>query len=105
MSLRFKPIFPQGSLILVTGANSFIGSHVIDQLLSIGYHVRGTVRDTQKNSWLAELFEKKYKKGQFQLVHVAEFNNGENASEELKEAMKGASMATMNVRRRTWKGL
>ncbi|GFP58820.1 ketoreductase adrE [Trichoderma asperellum] len=59
---------PQGSLVLVTGANGYIGSHVVDQLLELGYNVRGTVRD--KKPWLDEFFEKKYGKGRFESVAV-----------------------------------
>lgn len=35
---------PQGSRVLVTGANGFIASHAILHLLQRGYSVRGTVR-------------------------------------------------------------
>lgn len=35
------------NLILVTGANGYIASHVVFQLLSQGYKVRGTVRDPE----------------------------------------------------------
>ena len=42
--LALKP----GSSVLVTSVNGFIGSHVADQLLARGYHVRGTVRDVAK---------------------------------------------------------
>ncbi|SFV32884.1 Nucleoside-diphosphate-sugar epimerase [Devosia crocina] len=34
--------------ILVTGASGFVAKHVIGQLLSLGYKVRGTVRDRAK---------------------------------------------------------
>jgi uncharacterized protein YbjT (DUF2867 family) len=37
-----------GSLILVTGVNGLLGSHVADQLLHAGYKVRGSVRDPQR---------------------------------------------------------
>jgi nucleoside-diphosphate-sugar epimerase len=39
---------PPSSLILVTGATGFIASHIVSQLLTLGYHVRGTVRSSSK---------------------------------------------------------
>ncbi|KAK4139575.1 cinnamoyl-CoA reductase [Dichotomopilus funicola] len=59
---------PKGSRILVTGANSYIGSHIVDLLLELGYAVRGTVRENKP--WLNALFEKKYGKGQFETVII-----------------------------------
>lgn len=44
------------SLILVTGANGLIASHVIAQLLAAGFRVRGTVRSLKKSAWLLPLF-------------------------------------------------
>ncbi|KAA1470035.1 NAD-P-binding protein [Dentipellis sp. KUC8613] len=35
------------SLILVTAASSFLGAHIIDQLLEAGYRVRGTARSSK----------------------------------------------------------
>jgi uncharacterized protein YbjT (DUF2867 family) len=32
-------------LVLVTGANGFVGSHCVLQLLQLGYSVRATVRN------------------------------------------------------------
>ncbi|KIH93809.1 cinnamoyl-CoA reductase [Sporothrix brasiliensis 5110] len=55
---------PVGSLILVTGANGYIGSHVADVLLGLKYRVRGTAREDKP--WLNELFETKYGKGAFE---------------------------------------
>lgn len=34
--------------VLLTGANGFVGSHVLDQLLSLGHSVRGIVRSEAK---------------------------------------------------------
>jgi nucleoside-diphosphate-sugar epimerase len=49
---------PPGSRILVTGANGYIASHVIDSLLKRGYRVRGQVR--QSRPWLDKLFQERY---------------------------------------------
>ncbi|EME88413.1 uncharacterized protein MYCFIDRAFT_201533 [Pseudocercospora fijiensis CIRAD86] len=59
MASQWPPI-PPNSLVLVTGANGWLGSHVTDQLLALGYRVRGTVRDENKSTWTTELFRKKY---------------------------------------------
>ena len=42
--LALKP----SSLVVVAGVNGFIGSHIADQPLARGYHVRSTVRDVAK---------------------------------------------------------
>lgn len=62
---------PAGSLVVVTGATGYLGSHVALQFLQRGYRVRGTVRDVAKASWLTS--------GQFapfaaqlELVHVGD---------------------------------
>ncbi|KAF1947804.1 dihydroflavonol-4-reductase [Clathrospora elynae] len=59
-----------GATVLVTGANGLIGSHIVDQLLRRGYNVRGTVRDVEKNKWLAEYFDCRYDSASFELVEV-----------------------------------
>ncbi|KAJ5113383.1 hypothetical protein N7456_001917 [Penicillium angulare] len=56
------------SCILVTGANGYIGSHVVDQLLTLGFCVRGTVRN--EKPWLDDLFQSKYGPGRFESVIV-----------------------------------
>jgi nucleoside-diphosphate-sugar epimerase len=57
-----------GQRVLVTGANSFVGSNIIDVLLSFGYTVRGTVRS--ERPWLNEMFDTKYGVGNFETVVV-----------------------------------
>lgn len=64
---------PPGSRVLVTGANGYIASHVVDKLLKLGYLVRGTVR-TQK-PWLNKYFEEKYGAGVFETVELASFDD------------------------------
>lgn len=58
------------SLVLVTGANGYIASHVADQFLAAGYKVRGTVRDNAKAQWITEFFEKRYGRDAFEAVVV-----------------------------------
>lgn len=48
-------------LVLVTGASGFLGTHIVHQLLRVGYKVRGTVRDpttSDKQKLLLELSRK-----------------------------------------------
>jgi dihydroflavonol-4-reductase len=40
---------------LVTGANGFIGSHLVEELLSRNYQVRGLIRKTSNLEWLKDL--------------------------------------------------
>lgn len=62
---------PPSSLVLVTGANGLIASHVADQLLSGGFRVRGSVRSLSKNTWLSTLLESRHGPGgRFELVEV-----------------------------------
>ncbi|KAJ0336547.1 hypothetical protein COL922a_007823 [Colletotrichum nupharicola] len=75
---------PKGSLILVTGANGYIGAHVIDNLLKLGYHVRGTVR--AEKPWPKELFDK-YGEGVFEQVVVPHLED----EEALGHAMTGTA--------------
>ncbi|KAJ6475923.1 NAD-P-binding protein [Mycena vitilis] len=56
----------KGSLVLVTGVNSYLGSHIADQLLAAGYNVRGTARSAEKLKWVADLFDKKYGAARFE---------------------------------------
>jgi nucleoside-diphosphate-sugar epimerase len=59
-----------GATIFVTGANGLIGSHVIDQLLKMGYNVRGAVRSVEKCQWLADYFRGKSEGVELELVQV-----------------------------------
>jgi nucleoside-diphosphate-sugar epimerase len=62
---------PEGSLILITGATSYLASYVIKDFLERGYRVRGIVRSLSKASWLTqEVFPDYTKSGVFDLVEV-----------------------------------
>lgn len=77
---------PTGSRILVTGANGYIASHVVDKLLEMGYVVRGTVRAPKP--WLDEYFEKKYGQNVFETV-LAESFSDKSVLEQLMEGVDG----------------
>ncbi|KAG7410047.1 Aldehyde reductase 2 [Fusarium oxysporum f. sp. rapae] len=83
-----NPAIPKGSLVLVTGVNGLLGSHVAKQFLEYGYKVRGTVRDVEKNAWLTAAFDKQYGQGNFELVAVADLTD----EKAVTEAAKGASV-------------
>lgn len=61
---------PKESVVLITGVNGLVGSHVADQVLLHGYKVRGTVRNAKKNEWMVEFFGLRYGKGKFELIEV-----------------------------------
>ena len=46
--------------VLVTGANGFIGSHLVDELLGRGHRVRALVRPTSDLTWLDPRAERVY---------------------------------------------
>ncbi|KAF7950565.1 hypothetical protein EAE96_007847 [Botrytis aclada] len=64
------PQISKGSTVLVTGANGFVGSHVVDQLLQAGYNVVGVVRSHDKGAWLLRYFDSKYGPNRLKLFVV-----------------------------------
>ncbi|KAL8764586.1 MAG: hypothetical protein Q9194_006959 [Teloschistes cf. exilis] len=50
------PALEPGELVLVTGVNGYIGSHIAYELLKRGYMVRGTVRDASKGEYMRRCF-------------------------------------------------
>ncbi|KAM5347337.1 hypothetical protein ACJ41O_010342 [Fusarium nematophilum] len=81
-----NPAIPKGSTVVVTGANGFIGTHIVDQFLHHGYKVRGTVRNAEKSAWLPKLYEK-YGQGSFELVVIPDLE----AEGAFDDVVKGAS--------------
>lgn len=77
---------PGGARILVTGANGYIGSHVVDKLLGMGYRVRGSVRAPKP--WLKEYFEKKYGQDVFEPV-LADALDDKNVLERIMDGVDG----------------
>ena len=87
MSVEASFALPAGSLILVTGANGYIGSHVCNELLKHGYRVRGSVRSPENNAWLPKSFNNTYGVGSFELVEVPVME----APGAFAQAIKGAA--------------
>lgn len=72
------------SVVLVTGANGYIASHVVNELLKIGYRVKGTVREPKP--WLNKMFDNRYGPDRFILTVLHDFNN----VGKIRETMEGA---------------
>jgi uncharacterized protein YbjT (DUF2867 family) len=67
---------PAGSRILVTGANGFLGSNIIQCLLELGFRVRGTVRSAKP--WLDEMFRGNFGEDSYESVVLANFEDVES---------------------------
>ncbi|KIW24729.1 uncharacterized protein PV07_10424 [Cladophialophora immunda] len=76
---------PEGAWVLVTGANGFIASHIVDLLLEKGYNVRGTVRN--EKPWLDKFFEERYGTGRFETTIVSAMD----ADAAFDEAVRGVA--------------
>ncbi|KAH8125322.1 hypothetical protein ACSS6W_004886 [Trichoderma asperelloides] len=63
-------IVPPGGLVLVSGVNGFIGSHIALNLVKLGYKVRGTVRSEDKAAWIKEAVAYYYPSASFEAVLV-----------------------------------
>lgn len=77
---------PPRSKVLVTGANGFIASHIINVLLELGYTVRGTVRTP--TPWLDDYFADQWGSGRFESVLVPDFQQ-RNAFDECVQGVSG----------------
>ncbi|KAK6854060.1 hypothetical protein PG995_010872 [Apiospora arundinis] len=80
-------VLPAGSLVLITGVNGLLGGKMADQLLQLGYRVRGVVRDSKKALWLQERFDEAYGIGKFEVVVVPKMQ----VAGALDGAVKGCS--------------
>jgi len=77
----------------VTGATSFVASHIIKQFLERGYRVRGTVRDALAVSWIVdEAFKSYADTGDPELATIPDIS----ADHAFDEAVSGVS-AIINV--------
>jgi nucleoside-diphosphate-sugar epimerase len=73
MSRQYEPaaVIPVGSLILVTGANGYLGCRFSNTLIQQGYKVRGVVRDLERCEHVKAFFSQNYgNDGRFEMVQV-----------------------------------
>ena len=77
------PRFPAGTLVAVTGANGYIGSHIVRVLLEKGWKVRAVVRDPGNPAKVAHL------KALPHAVELLEFAKGELSEEDYVKAFAG----------------
>ena len=63
-------VVPPGGLILVTGVNGFLGSHLANMLLARGYAVRGSVRSEEKAAWVKEAMTMRHPSAHFEIAVV-----------------------------------
>lgn len=90
------PAIPKDSVVLVTGVNGYIGSHIADQLMEAGYKVRGTTRSISKVQGLDALWEKKFGVGRFEVAIVDDMSH-EGAFNEALKGVSGVAHVASNV--------
>lgn len=63
------------SIVLVTGINGFIGSHVADQFLAAGYDVRGTTRTLEKGQIIKKTLTERHGDGRVEIIAVPDISS------------------------------
>jgi nucleoside-diphosphate-sugar epimerase len=61
---------PSDSLMLVTGVNGFLSSHIADQFLRAGFKVRGTAGPIPKAENIRKALVEKYGQGRLEVISV-----------------------------------
>lgn len=74
-----------GAVVLVTGANGYIGSTTVNALLSLGYNVRGTVRTSKP--WLDTLFTQSFGPGRYSSYIIPDLS----VQNDVEEALHGCA--------------
>lgn len=91
-----NPAIPLGSVVVVIGANGYMGLETCEKLLQAGYRVRGTVRNVGKHrGWMHRLFDGTWP-GKFELVQVLDFE-AEGAFEDAFQGGKSLSSQALQT--------
>ncbi|KAE9552581.1 hypothetical protein FO519_004198 [Halicephalobus sp. NKZ332] len=61
---------PSKTRVLVTGSSGYLATHCVQQLLLVGYHVRGTVRSLKNESKVGPLRDLEFAKERLELVEA-----------------------------------
>jgi len=61
---------PLDTIVLVTGVNGFLGSHIADQFLIAGFRVRELFVQLPRQKILEKVFVEKHAKGRFEVISV-----------------------------------
>jgi dihydroflavonol-4-reductase len=90
----------ENRLVLVTGANGFIGSHIVKQLLESGYSVRGTVRNLGNAAKLEHITSLDGASERLELVeaHLLDASVWKNVVHGCSSVMHVASPYILNVK-------
>jgi nucleoside-diphosphate-sugar epimerase len=65
-----KSTIPTEGLVLITGVNGFLASHLALQLIQRGYAVRGTVRSRESALWITEAIKARHPAGKLEALIV-----------------------------------
>jgi len=82
-------------IVLVSGVNGFIGSHVADQFLAAGYDVRGTTRTIEKGQIIKKALIEKHGDGRVEIVAVPNISDDGAFDEAVKGVHAVAHVASI----------
>lgn len=87
--------FPEGSTVLVSGANGHVSQHVVQQLLNVpSIKVRATVRSASSGAGLVQIFRQKIESGSLDIVHISDITKDGAFNDAIKDCTHVAHVAS-----------